>query len=103
MLRPLGDRVLVDLDGDEAFYGQGLIIKPDTYREAQSRGTVLAVGPGHVEKGKRYSILLEAGDRVQLNKFAPFTGLPLELDGIGTAYLVREADILGLLPDGEEA
>lgn len=117
MLRPLRDRVLVHLDGEEEFTKSGLVVIPEIARYPKPRGTVLSVGPGLTTRGKYIPIPLVPGDRVWLNKLAPFTGLPIELDGGSVtwhgyeiklqpcvAYLVYEADILGLIgPDFDEA
>ena len=50
-LKPLGDRVIVEvLDEEEVTYSG--IVLPDTAKEKPQRGKVLATGPGRYEDGK---------------------------------------------------
>lgn len=93
MMKPLGDRVLVErMDPDEKT-AAGIII-PDTAKEAPQQGKVIAVGVGmHDKDGKLVPLDVKAGDRVLFSKFG---GTDVQLDG--KDYLIlRESDVLGIL------
>ena len=90
-LQPLGDRVIVEvIEADEAT-GSGILL-PDTAREKQQRGRVLALGPGgrSEKNGERVPIDLVEGDEVVFSKYGG-TELRLELDEV---LILRESDVL---------
>ncbi len=89
-LKPLNDRVLVKPDSAEEKTESGIII-PDTAKEKPQRGTVVAVGPGKVEEGKKQEMSVKEGDKVLYGKYA---GTELTLDG-EDYMIMRESDILG--------
>ena len=72
----------------------GLYI-PDTAQVAgNQKGTVLAVGSGHVsKKGKKRPLELKVGDQVV---FAEWAGDKLEWNG-KPVRILRESDVLGLV------
>jgi len=94
-LRPLGDRVIVELIDAEEVGPSGIVI-PDTAQEKPQRGRVLAVGPGpRGEDGKYVKMDLEEGDEIVFSKYGG-----TEIKVIGADYLVlREADILAKVVD----
>lgn len=51
-LKPLADRILVRPEDTDEALPSGLVI-PDTAKEKPQEGTVLAVGPGAYDDGKR--------------------------------------------------
>src|SRR5437773_697543 len=90
-LQPLGDRVVVEVIEAEEATGSGIVL-PDTAKEKQQRGRVLAVGPGgRSEKtGERVSIDLAEGDEVVFSKYG---GTEFRL-GIDEVLILRESDVL---------
>ena len=87
-IKPLADRVLVEPLPAETTTASGLII-PDSAKEKQQKGTVLAVGPGTKDNPMTVSV----GDTVLFGKYA---GTELVFDG--TEYLImRESDILAIV------
>jgi len=69
MLKPLGDRVLVEpLEAEEK--SAGGIYLPEAAQEAPREGKVLAVGPGKVlENGQRREMSVKEGDIVVYTKY----------------------------------
>ncbi len=91
-IKPIGDRVVVKPEAAEEKTSSGLII-PDTAKEKPQRGTVLFVGPGSVENGKRVDMTVKSGDSVLYGKYA---GTEITLDG-EEVLIMRENDILGVI------
>ena len=85
---PLGDRVMVKLEKNEAKTAGGIII-PDTAQEKTQQGTVTAVGPG-TEKEK---ITVKNGDKVMYDKYA---GTKVKIDG-EEHLILRMADIIAVV------
>lgn len=87
-IKPLADRVLVKPLEAETTTASGLII-PDSAKEKQQKGTVIAIGPGTKDE----PITVKVGDTVLFGKYA---GTELVLED--TEYLImREADILAIV------
>jgi chaperonin GroES len=91
-IQPLADRVVVrPLEETEQKRG-GLFI-PDTAKEKPQQGTIVAVGPGRIEKGERVPMDLEVGQKVLYGKYS---GSEITLDD--EQYLiVKESDVLAVL------
>jgi len=87
-VKPLGDRVLVKLEKNEAKTAGGIII-PDTAQEKTQTGVVVAVGPG-TEKEK---ITVKAGDKVMHDKYA---GTQVKIDG-EEHLILKMADIIAIV------
>ena len=51
-IKPLEDKILVQANEAETTTASGLVI-PDTAKEKPQEGTVVAVGPGRVGRGRR--------------------------------------------------
>jgi len=85
---PLGDRVMVKLEKNEAKTAGGIII-PDTAQEKTQQGTVVAVGPG-TEKEK---ITVKNGDKVMYDKYA---GTQIKIDGV-EHLILKMADIIAVV------
>ena len=69
MLRPLGNRVLVEPLKEEET-SKGGIVLPDTAKKKPQEGKVLAVGPGKVsDDGKRIPMSVKKGDIVIYPEF----------------------------------
>ena len=87
-IKPLADRVIVEVSPAEEKTASGIII-PDTAKEKPQRGTVVAVGNGKKDE----PLTVKVGDTVLYGKYA---GTELKLDG--TDYLImREDDILAII------
>lgn len=92
-LRPLGDRLVIEPNEDEAQTSPGGIIIPDTAKEKPQKGTIVAAGPGRTtDEGKVIELPVKVGDVVIYSKYAG-----TEYSENGTDYLiVRESDILAI-------
>jgi len=87
-IKPLADRVLVKPLEAETTTASGLII-PDSAKEKQQEGTVIAVGNGTKDE----PMTVKVGDTVLFGKYA---GTELVLES--AEYLImREADILAII------
>ena len=93
MIKPLGDRVVVEVAEVELKTKSGIIM-PETTKEKPQKGTVVAVGTGKLlDNGTRAAMEVKAGDSVIFNKYA---GSEVKVDD--KEYLViRESDILAIL------
>lgn len=88
-VQPLGDRVVVRVSEAEQVTASGLVL-PETAADKPQRGTVVAVGSGRYEDGKRIPLLVEAGDEVIYSKYG---GTEITIDG-EDLLILRESDIL---------
>ncbi len=93
MLKPLGDRVIIEVVEQEETTSSGIVL-PDSAQEKPQEGKVVAVGSGRVtEQGEKVAPEVKEGDRVIYSKFA---GTEVKQDG--KEYLVlRESDILAVV------
>ncbi|AWI11289.1 MULTISPECIES: co-chaperone GroES [Bacillaceae] len=93
MLKPLGDRVVIELVETEEKTASGIVL-PDTAKEKPQEGKVVAVGTGRVlDSGERVALEVNVGDRIIFSKYA---GTEVKYDG--KEYLVlRESDILAVV------
>ena len=93
MLKPLADRVLVEVDVEESKTAGGILL-PDTAQKKSQKGTVIAIGSGKVlDNGERLPFEVAVGDRVL---FAQYSGVDIE-EGGKKFLLLSERDILGKL------
>lgn len=93
MLKPLADRVLVEVDVEESKTAGGILL-PDTAQKKSQKGTVIAIGSGKVlDNGERLPFEVVVGDRVL---FAKYSGVDIE-EGGKKFLLLSERDILGKL------
>ena len=89
---PIADRIIVERDPSDEKTQGGLII-PDTARSQSDEATVVAVGPGKLEDGKRVPMDCAVGDKVIIAKYA---GTEIQDNG-QVLWLMREADVLAVL------
>ncbi len=92
-VQPLGDRVLVEpLEAEEKTSG-GIVI-PDTAKEKQQKGKVVAVGKGRTaEDGKVTPLEVKVNDQVLFGRYSG-----TEVKVAGSDYLIiKEDDILAIL------
>lgn len=88
MIRPLGDKVVVEpLEGEEK--SPGGIILPDTAKKKPQEGVVIAVGPGKVlDDGSRGEMAVKPGDKVI---YAKYGGTEVTVDGKDYMILDQES------------
>ena len=93
MIRPLGDKIVVEPATEEEKTTGGIIL-PDTAKQKPQEGKVVAVGNGKVtDDGKKLALEVKAGDRILFGKYS---GSEVKIDGV--EYLIlREEDVLGIL------
>jgi chaperonin GroES len=93
VLKPLGDRVVIEVIETEEKTASGIVL-PDTAKEKPQEGRVVAVGKGRVlDSGERVAPEVEVGDRIIFSKYA---GTEVKYDG--KEYLIlRESDILAVI------
>ena len=60
MIRPLGDRVVIEVAEAETKTASGIILA-DTAKEKPMKGVVVAVGPGEFKDGQRSPMDVKAG------------------------------------------
>lgn len=87
-IKPLGTRVLVEVQESEQVTQSGLII-PDSAKEKQQKGTVVAVGKGTENEKMEVSV----GDVVLYGKYA---GTEIE-DGGNNFLILNQSDILAII------
>jgi len=91
-IKPLEDRIVVQPSDAETTTASGIVI-PDTAKEKPQEGTVLAVGPGRFEDGKRVPLDVKVGDVVLYSKYGG-----TEVKYAGEEYLVLSArDVLAVI------
>ena len=87
-IKPLADRVIVEVSPAEEKTASGLII-PDTAKEKPQKGIVVAVGTGKKDE----PMTVKVGDTVLYGKYA---GTEVSVDG--QEYLImRESDIFAIV------
>ena len=88
MIKPLGERVLVEPIAQEVTTASGIVL-PETAKEKPQEGKIVAVGSGAVKDGARVALEVKPGDRVLFSKYA---GTEIKYDG--KEYLImKESDI----------
>ena len=70
MLKPMADKVVVKVQGDEESKRGGIIIPSAGDKNSVKRGTVVAVGPGKTENGQLVGMNVKLGDKVVFNMYA---------------------------------
>ena len=93
MLKPLGDRIVIELIEAEEKTSSGIIV-PDSAKEKPQEGKVVAAGTGRVlENGQRVDLEVKEGDRIIFSKYA---GTEVKYEG--NEYLIlRESDVLAVI------
>jgi chaperonin GroES len=93
MIKPIGDRVLVQPLEEQEVKKGGIII-PDTAKEKPQEGKVVAIGTGKTDdSGKKIPFEVKKGDKVLISKYG---GTEVKIGGEN--YLImREDDILGII------
>ena len=93
-LKPLGDRVVVEIIEDTEQKTAGGLYVPDTAKEKSQRGRVVAVGTGRVlDNGQRQPIEVNEGQTVY---FAKYGGTEVQI-GTSSFTILSERDILAVI------
>jgi len=95
--KPLSNRLLIEPMEEEAKQTKSGIVIPDTVdKKKQSRGTVVAVGPGkRSEKGDVMPLAVKIGDKVLFKE--PWSEENKIEDGGKKYFLVEEDDVLATI------
>lgn len=93
LLKPLGDRVVIELVESEEKTASGIVL-PDSAKEKPQEGKVVAVGTGRVlDSGEKVALEVKEGDSIIFSKYA---GTEVKYEG--NEYLIlRESDILAVI------
>lgn len=93
MLKPLGDRIIIELVESEEKTASGIVL-PDSAKEKPQEGKVVAVGTGRVtDNGEKIALEVSEGDSIIFSKYAG-----TEVKYQGTEYLIlRETDVLAIV------
>jgi chaperonin GroES len=97
-LTPLHDRVVVKRIEEKESIKGGIII-PDSAKEKQQEGEVIAVGSGKREKGELVPLDVKVGDRVLFGKYS---GTEIKIDD-EDLLILREEEILAKLGHAKAA
>ena len=97
-LTPLHDRVVVKRIEEKESIKGGIII-PDSAKEKQQEGEVIAVGSGKREKGELIPLDVKPGDRVLFGKYS---GTEIKIDD-EDLLILREEEILAKLGGAAKA
>ena len=94
MLRPLNDRIIIELVEKEERTASGIFLPDTAAKEKPQTGVVIAVGPGKLnEKGERVVVDVKVGDEIV---FAKYSGA--EFNHEGKKYLIlAEHDVLAVI------
>ena len=93
-IKPLGDRVLIELI-DQTTKSAGGIIIPDTVnKERGEQGKVIAVGAGRrTDDGKLIPLSVKKGDKIIFSKYGPDE---IKVDG-REYFIISESNILAII------
>lgn len=92
-IKPLEDRVLVQIAEAETTTASGLVI-PDSAKEKPQEAAVVAVGPGRLnDQGNRVAVDVAVGDTVVFSRYG---GTELKYDG-EEYLLLNQRDILAVV------
>lgn len=92
MIKPLGDRVIIEPIEKEETTVSGIVL-PDSAKEKPQEGKVVAVGSGALKDGERIPLEVKEGDRIIFSKYA---GTEVKYEG-RELLIMRESDILAIL------
>ena len=93
MLKPLSNRVILEIVKEEQKSAGGLVL-PDSAKEKPQMAKVIAVGEGRIlENGQKVAVGVKEGETVFFEKYA---GSEVKYEG--TEYLVvKESDIIAVV------
>lgn len=93
MLKPLADRVIIEVAKAEETRTASGIILAETVQEKPVKGKVIAAGPGAYQNGVLVPMTVKEGDMVVYSKYS---GSEIKLDG-QELLIVRQSDILAIV------
>ncbi|OHD65647.1 MAG: co-chaperone GroES [Spirochaetes bacterium RBG_13_51_14] len=92
-LKPIGDRVVIELLDQEEEEKVGSIYVPDTAKEKPQQGKIVAVGQGRRDGKDLIPMTVKTGDKVLFSKYGG-----TEVKHGGKDYLIlSESDILAII------
>ncbi len=91
-IKPLGDKILIQLQDDEV-EKVGSLYVPDTAKEKPQQGKVVAVGNGFRDGKELIPLTVKAGDTVLYGKYS---GTEVAHDG-ANYLIISEMDVLGIV------
>lgn len=93
MLKPLGDRVVIETQNEEEKTVGGIVLANNAKEKPQT-GKVIAVGSGRIlDSGKTLEPSVAAGDKVLFDKYAGTS-----VDYNGESYLIlHDKDIVAVI------
>lgn len=92
MIKPLGDRVVIELVEQEETTASGIVL-PGSAQEKPQEGKVIAVGSGAIVDGKKVALEVKEDDHIIFSQYAG-----TEVKYAGKEYLIlRENDILAIV------
>lgn len=91
---PLRDNVIIEAQAKEALTKSGIVIPDTADKDRPEQGTVVAVGPGRIDKdGNRVPMEVKKGQTVLFSKYGP-----TEIKIGDKEYLIaKEEDVLAIL------
>ena len=92
-LKPLDDRVVIEVKEEMAEKNVGGIIIPDSAKEKPQEAIIKAVGPGRLVDGNRVPLEVKNGETVLISKYG---GTEIKYDD-KEYILIREDDILAVI------
>jgi chaperonin GroES len=92
VLKPLGDRVIIEPIAKEETTASGIVL-PETAKEKPQEGKIVAVGSGRIENGERIALEVQEGNKVIYSKYA---GTEVKF-GEKELLIMRESDILAIV------
>jgi chaperonin GroES len=92
MIKPLGDRVIIEAIAKEETTKSGIVL-PETAKEKPQEGKVVAVGSGVLKDGERIALEVKEGDRIIFSKYA---GTEVKFEE-RELLILRESDILAII------
>ena len=94
MIRPLGDKVVVQAEEKEEITAGGIIL-PDTAKKKPQVGKVIAIGPGRtLDDGSRAAMSVKVGQKVV---FAKYGGTEVTIDD--QEYVILDEDSIYAIKD----
>ncbi|TPR24230.1 co-chaperone GroES [Apilactobacillus micheneri] len=93
MLKPLGDRVVIETQNEEEKTVGGIVLANNAKEKPQT-GKVIAVGSGRIlDNGKTLEPSVKAGDKVLFDKYSGTS-----VDYNGESYLIlHDKDIVAII------
>lgn len=94
-INPLNDRVVLKPTNEEeaSTTASGIIIPDTVSKEKPEQGTVVAVGEGRWENGKRIPVSVKVGDKVVFSRYGYDE---VKIDG-EEYYILKEENILAVI------